>query len=111
MRDIIITLPAKIKWEDYQQELNAVRDKSAVLNFRVPSLPKESGIGAKCYLVHRGQVVGFMLLSGLVEHQGFTCETSGKYWPAGKYLQRTGPFYKLATPRPKKGFQGWHYHT
>lgn len=41
MKAICITIPKKIKWEDYKKELKAVEDGSQVLNFKVPNLPKD----------------------------------------------------------------------
>ena len=107
--NIMITLPQKVKWADYEQELAAVADGQNWLNFRVPSLPKYLKQRAKCFLVHRGFVVGWMYVCGLLDSDGFTCTTTGAYWTPGKYVQRSGPFYFLATPIVQKGFQGWHY--
>lgn len=109
MRNVMITLPASVKWRDYKQELLAVAAGQDVLNFRVPHLPKESGVGAKCFLAHQGHVVGYMLISGLVHRPAFTCSTTGNYWPAGNYIQRTGAFHALDELVPQKGFQSWRY--
>jgi len=105
-KDIIITLPAKVKWEDYEKELAAVREGSNVLNFKVPYFPKETDIGCKCYLVHKGHVRGWMEIVGLEEHD-FVCEVTGTKWK-GKFIQRSGPFHEI-TPIPMKGFQGFKY--
>ena len=105
-KDIIITLPAKIKWEDYQKELDAVKDGGMVLNFKVPYFPKETGVGKKCYLIHKGAIRGWMEIVGMQE-QDFVCEVTGKQW-TGKFIQRSGPFHEIS-PIPMKGFQGFKY--
>lgn len=110
MRNLIITLPAKNKWEDYSRELQAVADRSMVLNFKIPSMPKESGPGARCYLVHRGVIVGYMEIADIVVRDGFTCDSSGKEWDAGIYVQRHGPFHFFLNPPEHRGFQSYHYY-
>lgn len=111
MRNIIITLPKKEKWDEYRKELKAVAaDPTSVLNFKIPSMPKESGVGARCYLCHDGKVKGWMTITGIVERDGFTCDTTGKPWARGIYVQRAGTFNYLLNPLPMKGFQGWHYY-
>lgn len=107
--DLMITLPATIKWSDYQEELDAVRDGALVMNFRLPSLPKQSGPGARCYTVHRGHVVGWMEITELAQRPGFTCQTTGHVWAPGAYVTRSGTFHRLETLLPQKGFQGYRY--
>jgi len=105
-RDIIITLPAKIEWNEYQKELDMVKDGTNVLNFKVSYFPKETGIGSKCYLIHRGVIKGWMLIVGF-EEKDFVCEVTGNKW-SGKFIQRSGMFYPIS-PIPMKGFQGFRY--
>lgn len=106
MRDIIITLPSKVKWEEYEKELEAVKDGENVLNFKVPYLPKETEVGKRCYLAHNGYIRGWMEIVGLILND-FTCQITGKKW-SGNFIQRSGPFNKI-TPIPMKGFQGFRY--
>ncbi len=107
-RDIVITLPAKIKWADYQIELSAVADWKSVLRFKVSNVPKDGNvIGGRCYLVWRGQVRGWMKILGYGAGQ-FTCETTGKEW-TGRFIERSGPFHALDKPIHMRGFQGWRY--
>lgn len=106
-QDIVITLPSNIKWDDYEKELKSVEDESQVLNFKVPNLPKNTSIGSKCYLCYKGNVIGWMKITGLVNND-FTCSTTGKQW-SGKFIQRSGKFNKLENPIPMKGFQGYRY--
>lgn len=44
--DIIITIPKSIKWEDYERELLAAKN-GAIMNFKVPFLPKNDIVGSK----------------------------------------------------------------
>lgn len=104
-RDIIITIPRSISWDEYQKELDAVKDGSSVMNFKVNHFPK-TDIGSRCYLLYDGAIRGWMEIVGLSEDD-FTCSTTGKKWK-GKFIQRSGPFHKIE-PIPMKGFQGFRY--
>ena len=105
-KDIIVTLPKKIKWEEYQKELKNA-EKGDILNFKVNSFPKTK-VGNKCYLLHDGEIKGYMKISGLKE-KDFTCTTTGKKWK-GKFIERTGKFYELKEKIQMKGFQGYRYY-
>lgn len=107
MKDIVITIPKKIKWEEYQKELDKVKDEKEVLNFKVTHLPKDTSKGRRCYIVYNDNIIGWMKISGLVE-QEFTCSTTGKNWK-GKFIQRTGKLNKI-NPIPMKGFRGFRYY-
>lgn len=102
--DIIITIPKSINWKDYQQELNAAAN-GEVMNFKVNSFPN-TAIGKRCYVVHDGEIKGYMIISGMSE-KSFTCTTTGKEWK-GKFIERTGKFYKIDSIK-MKGFQGYRY--
>lgn len=106
-RDIVVTLPATIEWSDYEKELDAVRDRSQTMNFKVPTLPKV-GPGSKCYVVHRGVLRGWMEITGTSEKE-FTCTTTGKRM-SGKFVERSGPFHFIEEEVPMKGFQGYRYY-
>lgn len=110
MRHIVITLPAKTSWAEYAQELQAVADRSSVMNFKLPSKPKESGKGARCYLIFQGKLVGYMEITDIVYRDAFTCATTGNYWAAGTYVQRTGPFYFFLAPPEMTGIRGYRYY-
>lgn len=103
-----ITIPKTIKWEDYQKELDAVADRRSVLNYKTRYFPKEMKRGDVCYVVWNGKVRGWMSIVGMVEYpEGFVCETTGKRWEAGKYIQRSGRFYDWEDFGPElKGFRG-----
>jgi hypothetical protein len=105
--DIMITIPSSTKWETYKKELDIVADGSNVMNFKVSSFPKKANINDKCYIIHKGYICGYMYISGFSE-EGFTCGVTGKNYN-GKFIQRTGKFYKLDHPIPQKGFQGFRY--
>lgn len=109
-RDIIITLPSSIEWSDYQKELDAVKDGRAVMNFKVPFLPKREMRDKifRCWLVWRGHIVGWQRVCGFLEDGNFECSTTGTKWE-GNFIQRTGPFHASETQPEMKGFQGWRY--
>lgn len=107
-KDIIITLPKSISWDEYQKELDAVADGSQVMRFKVNSFPKNAKEGCRCYLVHDGHIKGWMKVTGF--HEGdFQCSTTGQNW-TGKFIERSGPFH-TTNSIPYKGFQGWRYYT
>lgn len=104
--DIVVTIPSTIKWKDYQKELEAVKDYSQVMNFKVPSFPKKTKVGDKCYLCYHGQIIGWMKIVGMEEKE-FTCTTTGNRFK-GKFVLRSGPFHQIQ-PIQMKGFQGYRY--
>lgn len=105
-KDIIITIPKKIKWSDYKKELKAVEDYSHVMNFKVRHFPKTKK-GNKCYIVHNGKLKGWMYITGLSE-KSFTCTTTGEKWE-GKFIERSGPFHVI-DEISMKGFRGFKYY-
>jgi len=60
-RDIVITLPSTIKWEDYRKELDAVHDYTEEMNFKVSSFPTKTEIGKKMlfYVIKEISLVGW----------------------------------------------------
>lgn len=104
--DWVITIPKTVQWSDYQKELQTVSDGDQVMNYRVRFFPKEMKEGDRCYIVHDGRVKGWMSIVGLAEQSlSWRCSTSGATWPAGKYIQRSGPFYPVDGPS-MIGFRG-----
>lgn len=108
-KDVVITLPSNLKWEEYEKELEAVKDGKQVMNFKVPKLPTSTAIGNKCYICYQGNIIGWMEIVGLVSDKDFDCTTTGKNW-SGNFIQRSGKFNKLETPIAMKGFQGFRYY-
>ena len=108
-RAIVIPPPSNIEWSDYEKELATVSDGRQSLNFKVSNFPKGIKVGSKCYLVHRGFVVGWMRVSGMSE-KTFRCSTTGKTW-SGKFIERSGPFHYRDEEIPMKGFQGFRYFS
>lgn len=105
MKDIIITIPSKTDWEVYKKELTKAAN-GEVLNFKVFNFPKQSGPGCKCYVVYKGNIIGWMKISRFSEKY-FVCTTTGRKL-SGKFIERTGKFHKI-NPIPHKGFQGFRY--
>ena len=106
-RSIIVTLPSKKHWEEYENELIKVKDYKNVLNFKVHNFPKGIKRGDKCYVVHDGIIKGWMEIVGFSEKE-FDCTTTNKKWK-GKFIERSGPFHYLTEKIPMKGFQGFKY--
>lgn len=106
MFDWIITIPKIVKWEEYRKELDKAEFGLAVLNYRVRYFPKEMKPGDRCFVVWNGRVRGWMMITSLREFtEEWFCNTTGAKWPAGKYIQRDGPFHVVDGP-PMKGFRG-----
>lgn len=103
-KDIIVTIPQRTKWEEYQKELDAAKN-GETLNFKVRYFPK-TDIGNKCFICYRNEIIGYHIISGLSEKE-FTCTTTGNKFN-GKFIERTGDFYKIK-PIPMQGFQGYRY--
>lgn len=108
LSDIVITILSTISWNDYQKELDTVKDYSQVMNFKVSNFPTKTKVGNKCYLCYKGEVIGWMEITGMEEKE-FTCTTTGKNYK-GKFILRSGPFHKI-NPIKMKGFQGFRYFS
>lgn len=104
---IIVTLPSTIEWNDYEKELDSVKDGDNVMNFKVSNFPKGIKVGDKCYVTHRGFVKGWMEIVGFSK-KSFNCTTTGKNWN-GKFIERSGKFHYIDKEIPYKGFQGFRY--
>lgn len=105
MADWIITLPQECKWETYQLELDAVKTGLVEMNYRTPFKPSAKA-GDRCFICWRGQVVGWMAVTGVTAlPYGFTCTTTGVQWPPGYYITRSGPWHPVDGP-DMKGFRG-----
>ncbi len=103
--DIVVTMPRQVDWRIYEEELKAVDDWKGELLYRV-SQPPQVFPYDRCYLVWRGAVRGWMSLLSACPRDGFHCTITGKWWPAGNYLVRSGPFHRIE-PIPMRGFRGW----
>lgn len=63
--------------------------------------------GDRCYVVHKGQVRGWLEITGTVHwRHGFKCSTTGAFWKPGNYIQRSGPWHPISDGRKIRGFQG-----
>lgn len=104
MADWVITIPQTVKWEDYQRELDAAADCSQTMSYR---LPHRVGVdvGDRCFVVWRGLVRGWMCIVNAGNMPAFKCTTTGVEWPAGFFINRSGPFHPVQGPA-MKGFRG-----
>jgi hypothetical protein len=105
MTDWAITVPKTTKWEDYQEELDVVSDYSHTINYHIPHFPRDMQIGDRCFIVWNGKVRGWMEIVDLQEIDAWTCNTTGRQWPAGRYIVRSGPFHPVDGPE-MQGFRG-----
>lgn len=104
--DWLITVPKTIDWDDYCKEMRLVEDDSHVMNYRVHYFPQEMQAGDRCFICHEGKVRGWMRIVGMENARtAWKCSTTGRPWPAGKYIQRSGPFHEVDGPKIT-GFRG-----
>ena len=102
---LCICLPSSVRWLDYMDELNAVEDWSQEMLFKVSCLPKQQC--ERCYLCHKGYIIGWQKITGYVDNTNFQCTTTGKTWE-GNFIKRSGPFHRIK-PVPYKSFRGFRY--
>ena len=107
--NIIITIPKKIKWEDYKKELETVVDGSQMMLFKIPFKPKHDLKGNRCYVCYNGCIQGWMEIVDVIYSDGFTCSTTGTVWPEGWYICRSGKFHLMEDMVLMKGFRGIRY--
>lgn len=108
MEAIIVCLPKAVEWDIYKKELKEVESEDKVMNFKVAFLPKRLPVGTKCYVAHRGKVVGWMKVCSTLNDGKFKCSVTGKEW-TGLFIQRTGKFHYLKKEVLLKSFRGWWY--
>lgn len=107
MRALVVTLPSSEDWASYEKEIEKVRNYKYMMNFKVSNFPNGIKKGDRCYVVHKGFIMGWMTIVGFSEKE-FDCGTTGKKW-SGKFIERSGPFHYLNEKVPMKGFQGYRY--
>ena len=103
--DWLVTIPKTVDFRKYIREINTAAEQSLVSNYRVRSFPLEMKKGDRCFVVHKGLVRGWMEIVGWIESDGFRCESTGRWWPSDKYIQRAGKFHPHMGPEIK-GFRG-----
>jgi len=114
MTDWLLTIPKTIPWSEYQQELDAVKDRSGVLAYRLypansngRGRARAKGVqpGDRCFIVWNGAIRGWQEIVGMRDSQGFRCQITDRWWPSGIYLIRSGPFHRIK-PISYRGFRG-----
>ena len=108
MKDWVVTIPKKIPWTDYLDEVADAHVRGLALNYHVHRAPPDLRPGDRCYLVWNGYLRGWMRVSGINRlAEDWKCESTGKIWPAGTYIAREPVLHRLmGTPVPMKGFRG-----
>ena len=86
---LCITIPKIVSQETYKQELAKVADGNCVMNYKVPTFPKEVKPGDRCYMVHNGFIKSWMTIFDIVDRDAFKCTTTGRNWTGGIYVQRS----------------------
>ena len=109
--DWIITLPKKVSWKAYKQEMDAVKDGINVLYFKVSLLPEEMKIGDRLFLLWNGKVKGWMKIVYFGKMRQFRLRNTERLMPSfkhlqeGFYIQRSGEFHEIKNIK-MKGFRG-----
>lgn len=109
MRDLCITWPKSRPLESYVEELAKAEERGEVINFRVPTLPKEQC--ERCYVVHDGMIRGYSLVVGGIRAENYTVRDpiTEEWWPEGNYIVRHPKWHELEEPIPMKAFMGYRY--
>ena len=107
--DIIICIPRSVPWSEYQKELDKVATGKYLLNYRVSKKPQKLNVGDRCYIIHNNILKGWMKVVGINKCSEFTCNTTGKKWSEGWYIQRTGEFHPVE-PKHILSFRGYRYY-
>ena len=94
--DWIVTIPKTTEWDDYQKELDSVKDGATVLNYKTRYIPKDMQIGDRMFITWNNDVKGWMEIVDFGPTSGFECETTGKEWSGGNYIQRSGEFHPVS---------------
>jgi len=105
---LLITIPKSISWDDYLKEIEAVKDGSKEMNYKVSSKPSKVKPGDKCFVCHDGYIRGWMTISS-ISRKKFQCSTTGNDWSEAWYVSRSGEFHPLDRAIPQKGFIGYRY--
>lgn len=111
--DIIITMP-DIEREGINNLIKHYyqsKEDEELIYYRVSKLPKDLGVGDKCYIISNGEIIG----SHIVKELKFVSEdeannlSDGK-WREGFYIIRESKTFQELKPRIKvTGFQGFRY--
>jgi hypothetical protein len=112
VKDLIITWPKSRALSSYERELRLTAASGNVINFRVPSTPKE--LCERCYVVHDGKVRGWSPIIEYADREDNKVldPVTEEYWPAGIYIVRSpewNPIKNAADKLKIKGFRDYRY--
>lgn len=110
MPDIIVTTPKDRRGEAAAEARDCLQAGGGTY-FRRFSLwtPPPIEPGEKLFYVEDGYVRGFGIVSRVSEKDGATCETTGRDYASGVYVEYPAHSWLWIRPIPMKGFQGWRY--
>ncbi len=114
--DLIITVTAADEVARYPSKRGGHSPDGQFLFYRIPNQPKRltQGRPVRVYVAHKGQVVGYHILTGvrvLAKADAAKLDKTTWVWPPGYYLVRAADSWQPVTPQPVKGFRGFHYCT
>lgn len=101
---VLIQVPDKdVVWEHERELFNVVEKFGLELHFLIYSNsssadiapPGKCLIGKKCFVYHENRVKGYHIIKGVEKRSAFKCALSGRLFPPGWYMVRTGKFYEL----------------
>ena len=75
------------------------------MSYRLSYQPKQMQVGDRMFVTYKGNIQGWMAITGITYKKGFVCEITGKEWPDGYYVERSGPFHPIIGIR-YPGFRG-----
>ena|ERR1035437_6480329 len=110
MADIAVTWPKKRSLSSYYAELENAERLGLVINFKIPTMPQQGFVVARCYMVHNGYVRCWNRVLNILERGPRDVKRiEGGFWSPGIYVVRSPARHELRHPVPMKGFQGYRY--
>ena len=74
--------------------------------------PKNLDLGDRVWYVEDSYVRGYAIVDDIMlTSSPRICDTTGKSYPAGCYVQMRADSWKWVKPVKYKGFRGWRYHN
>ncbi|MGE4487107.1 MAG: hypothetical protein AB7C95_04675 [Synergistaceae bacterium] len=101
----MITVP-KDRIGDFKDEVKAAKKEDLVKNFRISPNIKSPKLGDILFVVYDGKIRGYMPIFSNELKDSFSCNTSYRQMPAGRYLVCVLSRYKQMPYVSCKGFQG-----
>jgi len=113
VKNLLITIPQKgdlRHWCNVEPILEGCVDEENFWTFSCSHFPKQSGVGALCFIVHSGYVRGYFTILEFTEEAVYRTTTNQNEveYKAGKKVKLV-TWRRLGKPIERTGFQGYCY--